>query len=196
MVEREGKAERFGRDPPGDDGRVAHPPGADLEVGVPAVERDRPQLVPHLRQMEPDLRVQGAEAADEIRHEPGAKRVLERQRHPAGVGIDELAHGSDPVVELMQQRVDVLLEHRARMGHPQNAAAAPQQWRADLGFEPGQRSRYSGLGHPLQLADLGHGRAVGDLLEPAQRVSVHFHDASAWFPCFPVIGRINGEQED
>ena len=121
--------------------------------------------------------------------------MLEGQRYPAGVGIDQLTDSGDAVVQLVQERIDVPLEDRARVSHPQRPASAPQQRRAELSFQPGQRSRDARLGDPLEFADLSHGRAVGDLLEPAEGIGVHFHDLRSWIPSIPVIGRIIADQE-
>ena len=96
------------------------------------------QLVADLGQLEADVRVSGPEAADQVRYEPGAQRVLEGQGDRPGVGFDQLADRGDPVVELVQQRVDVPLEHRARLRHPEGPAGPPQQWRPDLGLQAGQ----------------------------------------------------------
>ena len=66
----------------------------------------------------------GPEGPDKVGHEPGAQRLLEGECDGAGAGVDELAHGGDSVVELVQQRVDVPLEYRARVSHPQRPAGA------------------------------------------------------------------------
>jgi len=73
----------------------------------------------------------------------------------------------------VQQRVQVRLEHRPGVRHPQRPAGAAQQRRADLRLEAGQGAGDTGLGNRLQLADLGDRGAVGHLLEPAERVGVH-----------------------
>ena len=78
-----------------------------------------------------------------------------------------------PVVEVVDERVDVPLERRAGVRHPQHPAGAPQQRGADLLLEPGQGPRDAGLAHAEDLAHLRHGVAVGDQLEPAQRIGVH-----------------------
>jgi hypothetical protein len=53
-------------------GRIPRPAGADLQVGVPAVERRRGQLVVDLAEPEADAGVRGPEAAHQVGHEPGA----------------------------------------------------------------------------------------------------------------------------
>ena len=66
------------------------------------------------RVRDPALRSQparsGPEGPDEVWHEPGARRLLEGQCHSAGLGLDELADGGNPVAKLVQQRVNVALE--------------------------------------------------------------------------------------
>ena len=47
----------------------------------------------------------GPAGPDEVWHEPGAQRLLEGECHGAGLGLDELAGGGHPVVELVRQRV-------------------------------------------------------------------------------------------
>jgi len=100
------------------------------------------------------------------------------------IGVEELVHGGDAVVELVQHRVHVPFEHRTGLGQPQSAAVAPQQRRAHLRLQPGQRPRYPGLGDRLQLADLRDRGPVGDLLEPPQRIRIHTHDRRSWVASF------------
>jgi hypothetical protein len=183
MVARQGEAERLDRDQPGARRIVRRSPRAELEVGVPAVQDDEIRFVARLGKPEPDARMRGAEAAGQVGDEPGAQRLLEGQRHGAGVRVDELADGGDAVVEVVQQRVQVRLEHRPGVRHPQGPSGAAQQRGADLRLEPGQGPGDAGLGDRLQLADLGQRGAVGHLLEPAQRVGVHINDSSSWFSC-------------
>jgi hypothetical protein len=183
MVARQGEAERLDRDQPGACRIVRRSPRAELEVGVPAVQDDEVRFVARLGKPEPDARMRGAEAAGQVGDEPGAQRLLEGQRHGAGVRVDELADGGDAVVEVVQQRVQVRLEHRPGVRHPQRPSGAAQQRGADLRLEPGQGPGDAGLGDRLQLADLGQRGAVGHLLEPAQRVGVHINDSSSWFSC-------------
>jgi len=121
----------------------------------------------------------GPEAADQVGHEPAAERVLEGQGHGAAVGVEELVHGRDAVVEVVQHGVHVPLEHGAGQRHPQGAPGLAQQRSADLGLEPGQRARHAGLGDRLDLAHLGHRRTVRDLLKPAQRIGVKTHDSTS-----------------
>ena len=99
------------------------------------------------------------------------------------VRVDELIDGGDAVVEMVQQRVQVRLEDRPGVRHPERPAGAAQQRRADLRLEAGQGAGDAGLGDRLQLADLGHRGAIGHLLEPAQRVGVHIHDPSSYLSC-------------
>jgi hypothetical protein len=183
MVARQGEAERLDRDQPGACRIVRRPPRAELEVGVPAVQDDEVRFVARLGKPEPDARMRGAEAAGQVGDEPGAQRLLEGQRHGAGVRVDELADGGDAVVEVVQQRVQMRLEHRPGVRHPQRPSGAAQQRGADLRLEPGQSPGDAGLGDRLQLADLGQRGAVGHLLEPAQRIGVHINDSSSWFSC-------------
>ena len=183
MVARQGEAERLDRDQPGACRIVRRSPRAELEVRVPAVQDDEVRFVARLGKPEPDARMRGTEAAGQVGDEPGAQRLLKGQRHGAGVRVDELADGGDAVVEIVQQRVQVRLEHRPGVRHPQRPARAAQQRRADLLLEPGQGARDPGLGGRLQLADLGHRGAVGHLLEPAQRIGVHTHDSNSCFSC-------------
>ena len=163
--------------------RILGPPRAELEVGVPAVESRRVRLVAHLDEPEADAGVRGAEAAGQVGDEPGAQGLLEGQRHGASIRVDELADGGDAVVEVMQQRVQVRLEDRPGVRHPQRPTGAAQQRGADLRLEAGQGPRDAGLGDRLDLADLRHGGAVGHLLEPAQRVGVHIHDSNSYLIC-------------
>src|ERR1035437_10145318 len=134
--------------------------------------------------------VRRAEAAGQGGDEQGAQRLLEGQRDGAGVRVDELADGGDPGVEVMQHRVQVRLEHRPGVRHPQRPARAAQQRRADLLLQPGQRPGHAGLGDRFQLADLGDRGPVGHLLKPAQRIGIHIHDYNSCFICHLVIGRI------
>jgi len=113
---------------------------ADLEVGLPAVEGGRLQLVPDLGQLETGARVSGPAGPDEVWHEPGAQRLLEGQCHGAGLGLDELAGGGHPVVELVGQRVDVPLENRARVSHLRRPARPAQQRRAGFRLHAPQSS--------------------------------------------------------
>ena len=175
--------------------RVERAPGADLQVGVPVVQGGEIRLVTHLGEPEADAGMGGAEAAGQVGDEPGAERLLEGQRHGAGVRFDELADRGDAVVELMQHRVQVRLEDRAGVRHPQRAARPAQQRRADLRLQPGQRPGDAGLGDGFGLADLGHGRAVSHLLEPAQRIGVHKHDDRSWVSFQLLIGRIGNREE-
>ena len=107
------------------------------------------------------------------------------------LGVDELVDGRQAVVEVVDQGVDVPLERRARVRHPQHPPGAAQQRGADLLLEPGQRPGDAGLAHAEDLTDLGHGVAVGDELEPAQRVGVHIHDDIAYESCSDFIGRMD-----
>jgi len=179
VVARHGQPQRLQRQLTGQHRRVMGAAGAELQVGLPAGQRRGVQLVPDLGQLEPDLRVGGAEAADQIGHQPGAQRVLEGQGHRPGLRFEQLVDGGDPVVQLVQHGVDVVLEHRTGVGHAQDAPGPLQQRGADLGLEPGQGPGHPGLGDPLQLAHLGDRGPVGDLLKPAQRIGVHRHDASS-----------------
>jgi hypothetical protein len=190
VIARYGQAQWLERDQ-GPVHPCAVPAPADLEVRVSAVQRRRLRLVPDLGELEADAGTRGAETADQVRHQPGAERLLEGEHHGAGIGVDELADRGDPVVELVQQRVQVRLEHRARVRHAQRAAAAPQQRRADLRLQPGQRPRHTGLRDRLGLADVGHRGPVRHLLEPPQRIRIHIHDHSSWISCYQVIGRID-----
>jgi hypothetical protein len=190
VITRYGQAQRLERDQRPVHVRVGPAP-ADLEVCVPAVQRRPVRLVPDLGELEADAGTRGPETADQVRHQPGAERLLEGQHHGAGIGVDELADRRDPVVEMVQQRVQVRLEHRARVRHAQRAAAAPQQWRADLRLQPRQCPRHARLRDRLGLADIGHRGPVRHLLEPAQRIRVHTYDHSSWISCYPVIGRID-----
>jgi len=102
MVARQGEAERLDRDQPGASRIIRRSPRAELEVGVPAVQDDEVRFVARLGEPEADTRVRGTEAAGQVGHEPGAQRLLEGQRHGAGVRVDELADGGDAVVEVVQ----------------------------------------------------------------------------------------------
>ena len=191
VVARHGQPQRLQRQLTGQQRRVMGAAGAELQVGLPAGQRRRVQLVPDLGQLEPDLRVRGPEAVHQVRHQPGAQRVLEGQRHRPGLRLEQLVDRRDPVVQLVQQGVHVALEHRPGLGHAQDAARALQQRGADLGLQPGQRPGHAGLGHALQLAHLGDRRTVGDLLKPAQRIGIHNHDGSSWINSLLVIGRMD-----
>jgi hypothetical protein len=175
-----GQPQRLQRQLPGLQRRVVRAAGTDLQVGLPPGQRRRVHLVPDLGELEPHVRVTGPEAAHQVRHQPGAQRVLEGQGHGAGVRLEKLVDRGDPVVQLVQQGVDVPFEDRPGLRHAQDAAGPLQQRGADLGLQPGQRPGHPGLGYGLELADLGHRGPVGDLLEPAQRIGVHSHDANSW----------------
>ena len=158
-----------------------------LDVGGPGREvlRDPPALSDRgAQQHDPDPGVVPAEGLDQPRHEPGPEAEGEGQRHDAGLGVDELAHGREAVVEVVDERVDVPLERRPRVRHPQHPAGATQQRRADLLLQPGQGPRDARLAHAEDLADLGHRVPVGDELEPAQCIRVHgitlSHELYVW----------------
>jgi hypothetical protein len=101
VVARQGQAERLDRDQPGARRVVRRPPRPELEVGVPAVQDHEVRFVARLGEPEPDARMRGAEAAGQVGDEPGAQRLLEGQRHGAGVRVDELADRGDAVVEVV-----------------------------------------------------------------------------------------------
>ena len=96
------------------------------------------QFVAHLRQLETDMRMSRAETSDQVWHEPGTQRVLEGECHGAGVRFDELVDGGDPVVELVQQGIDMPLEYRARVSQPEGTAGPAQQRGADLRLQAPQ----------------------------------------------------------
>ena len=79
--------------------------------------------------LEPELhvRVLGPEALDHSGDQPRAQRELEGDRDCAGARVDELAHGSQAVVEAVQHRVHVVLEHRAGVRRAEQASAPVQQ---------------------------------------------------------------------
>jgi hypothetical protein len=190
VVPGHGQPQRLQRQLPGLQRTVVRAPGADLQVGPAARQRLGVYFVPDLGQLEPDLGMGGVEAAHQVRHQPGAQRMLEGQGHGPGLRFEQLADGGDPVVQLVQHGVDVMLEHRPGVGHAQDAPGPLQQRGADLGLEPGQGPGHPGLGDPLQLAHLGDRGPVGDLLKPAQRIGIHRHDGSSWITCLFFIGRM------
>ncbi len=51
----------------------AEPAGADLQVGRSPVQRQAMQFIPDVGQPEADIGVGGPEAAEQVRHQPGAK---------------------------------------------------------------------------------------------------------------------------
>jgi hypothetical protein len=116
--------------------------------------------------------------------------MLEGQHDRAGVGIEQLAQRGDAVVEIVQHRVDVPLEDRAGVGHPQRPTGPVEQRHTDLVFQSGQCPGHAGLGELLKLADLGHRHPVGDLLKPAQRVGIHIYDNNSCFSVEKLIGRM------
>jgi hypothetical protein len=180
MVLRSDQPQWLQRYHPGRDLRVVPRPGTDLQIGPSAVEHGRSDLIPYLVQFEPHARVPGTEAAYQVGNQPGAERVLECEHHGAAVRIQQLVERRQSVVEAVQQPVDVPLEHRARVGHPQRTPGPVQQCHTDLVLEPGQRPRHPRLSDGLELAHLGHGCAVGDLLKPAKRIGIHIHDNNSW----------------
>jgi hypothetical protein len=91
----------------------------------------------------------------------------------------------------VQHGVDVLLEDGAGVRRSEQPAAPAQQRRADLLLQPGQGPRDSRLAHAVDVGHLGHGDAVRDLLEPAQRLGVHTHDVTAWICVHIYIGRMD-----
>jgi hypothetical protein len=141
-------------------------------------------------QLEPHAWVLGTEAAHQVRYQPGAERMLEGENDGPVGRVKQLVQRGQPIVEAVQHRVDVPLEHGARVRHPQRAARPVQQRHADLRLQPGQRSRHPRLRDRLHLAHLGHGRPVGDLLKPAQCVGIHIYDNNSCVGCKHVIGRI------
>ena len=78
-----------------------------------------------------------------------------------------------PVIESMEHRVHVALEDAARVRGTQHPASAVQQGCSDLRLDAGQGTRDAGLADTEDVRHFCHGHAVGDLLEPAQRVDVH-----------------------
>lgn len=155
-------------------------PGADLQIGPPAVQHGGADLVPYLVQFEPHAWVLGTETAHQVGDQPGAERMLKGEHDGTAVRIQQLVERGQPVVEAVQQGVHMSLEHRARMRHPQRTPRPVQQCHSDLVLEPGQRSRHPRLSDGLELAHLGHGCAVGDLLKPAKRIGIHIHDSNSW----------------
>ncbi len=117
-------------------------------------------------QGEADVGVLGPEAGDELGHEPRAEGRLERDDDGARGGVAERGERGNAVVELVQGAVDVSLERRAGLRHPQDTSAAAEQRHADLGLEAGEGAGDPALTDLLEIADLGDGDAVGHLLEP------------------------------
>ena len=173
VVRRDGQAQRLGEQPGPLDVRVARPPGGELEVGPAARDEGGPQRVVRVLELEPDPRVRGPERGDQAGDEPGAQRQLEGHPHAAALRVDQLLRGGQTVVEGVQRRVDVALEHAAGVGGAQQSARPHQQRRPDLLLEPLQAAGHAGLAHLVQLGDLGDGGAVGHLLEEAQDLGVH-----------------------
>ena len=173
MVARERYSQRLGGQRLPLDSRIAGPQRPDLEVDLAPVEGRGNQLVAYLLEQEADLRMHRAKAADQIGHEPHSQRWLEGHGDGACLGVDQLGDRGEPVVEFVQHRVDMALEHRARVTHAQRAARATQQRRPDLGLQASEGTRYAGLRDCLEVAHLRHRDAVRDLLEPTQRLDVH-----------------------
>ncbi len=81
-----------------------------------------------------------AEVGDEGGHEPGPQRGLEGERDRSGLGIEQLAHSRQTVVQLMQHGVGVPFEHGTRVSEPEHAATLVEQRGPQLVLEPGERT--------------------------------------------------------
>ncbi len=155
-------------------------PAGELQVDPAAGHERGAEGVVGLLEPEPHPGVLAPEAADHPGHEPGAERELERERHRPGLRVDHLVDRRDPVVEGVDHRVDVTFEHVAGLGRAQHTAVLVEQRGAHLTLQPGQRPGHPGLADPVDLGHLGHGHPVHHLLEPAQLIGLHVHDANAW----------------
>ncbi len=126
------------------DALAGDPGGRQLEVGPPGGELGRdPAVLPRRRALEGDAhpRVLAPEGADEVGDEPAAEAQREGEGDHAALGVDELTDRGQPVVEGVDEAVDVLLERDAGVGHPQHPALPVQQRGADLALQPGQGAR-------------------------------------------------------
>ena len=121
-------------------------------------------------------RVPITEPADDGRDEPGAEGELEGDGDGAALRVDQLLDRGEPVVEAVDERVDMALEGGPGESKAQHAAAALEQRGADLLLEAGQGAGDRGLADLPEVAHLGDRRPVGDLLEPAQDVGLHIHN--------------------
>jgi len=142
---RHGELERLLQQAPPADLRSGRAEGGQLEVDVAPSLQGRRQLVALGSQVEADPGVVRAEPAHEVRDQPGPERGLEGQRHGPRLEVDQLVDGGQPVVQLMEHRVDVALERHAGVRETQPAAGPSQQGRSDLALEPGRRPRHAGL---------------------------------------------------
>ena len=167
---------------------VARAAGGELQVGAAAGDEGGAEGVVRLLEKEAHVRVVPAEGRHEVGHQPGAQRELEGEPDGPGLRVVQLVDGGQPVVQLVQQRVDVALEDRAGVGRPEHPARPVEEGSADLALEPGERARDAGLADEVDVGHLGHRRPVGHLLEPAQGLDLHSHDASAWLSRGADIG--------
>ena len=110
--------QRFVHQPPPPQRRVRRPHGRELEVDLPSRPHGRDQLVYLSAQLEPDVAMFRPKAAHQVRHQPRAQRGLEGKRHSARLRVDQLVHGGQSVVQLMDQSVHVPLEGDAGVRHP------------------------------------------------------------------------------
>lgn len=173
MVGRHDEPQRFGGQGAHLDAVVVPEQRRQLEVDADSGAHVERVLVGLGAQVELHARVLAPEAAHEVGHEPGAEVGLEGHGDDASLGVEQLLDSGQAVVEVVHHRVDMALERGARPGQAQHAPRALQQRRADLPLESGQRPGDPRLRHHLEVADLGEGHAVGDLLEPAQHLCLH-----------------------
>ena len=174
---RDGEDERLDEDATPLDVRAGDPVGGELDVGPSGGELlGHPPALPHrgaLRGRRGPVggRCRKARISPGTSQEPRLSGKASVTTPPSGSTSSSTRR--QPVVEVVDERVDVPLEGRTGVRHPQHPAGTAQQRGADLLLQPGQRPRDAGLAHPEDVTDLGDGVAVGDELEPAQRCRVH-----------------------
>ena len=145
--------------------------GQDRQVDPPLVE-DREICAAgdegegHVRMGHPELPHQG-------RHQPRAESLLVGERDRPAVGVHELIDVGQGVVQSVDDGVDMLLEHRTRMGEPQHAAGLDEQRRPDLTLQRHEVPGHLRLAHHPEVGDLGHGGPVSHLLKPSQHLGLH-----------------------
>ena len=147
-----------------------------LDVGPPGGEGlGHPAALPHGGALEDDADpgVLLPEGADHLRDEPGAEAQREGEGGHPTLGVDDLVDRCQSVIQVVDKAVDVALEGRPGVRHPQHPTGPTQQRGADLLLQPGEGPRDPRLAHAEDVADLGHRVAVGDELEPPQRCRVH-----------------------
>ena len=112
--------------------------GRELDIHVAARIDVRHRLVGRRAQVEVNVRVLRVETAHQVWYEPAAERGLEGDGDRAPLRVQDLLHRRDPVIKVVQHRVDVLLERGPGVSQPQHPALTPEQWGPHVQLAPAQ----------------------------------------------------------